>query len=85
MIYIYLLVMWALIGIIWLIPVILLKGSILLNNIKLETIEEPNGIVYQGVYNLIAFQIFGHEDEKTTRIYLDSFVIDMMKEAFKKL
>jgi integrase len=40
---------------------------------------------YQGVPTSIIGQALGHEDEKTTRIYLDSFGSDMMKEAFKKL
>ena len=40
---------------------------------------------YQGVPTSIIGQALGHEDEKTTRIYLDSFGSEMMKEAFKKL
>ena len=40
---------------------------------------------YQGVATSIIGQALGHEDEKTTRIYLDSFGSEMMKEAFKKI
>ena len=40
---------------------------------------------YQGVATSIIGQALGHEDEKTTRVYLDSFGSEMMKDAFKKL
>lgn len=40
---------------------------------------------YQGVATSIIGQALGHEDEKTTRVYLDSFGSEMMQEAFKKL
>jgi integrase len=40
---------------------------------------------YQGVPISMIGQALGHENEKTTQIYLDSFGSEMMKEAFKKL
>ena len=40
---------------------------------------------YQGVPVSMIGQALGHENEKTTQIYLDSFGSEMMKEAFKKL
>jgi site-specific recombinase XerD len=30
-------------------------------------------------------QALGHEDEKTTQIYLDSFNMDILEQAFNKL
>jgi integrase len=40
---------------------------------------------FQGVPVSMIGQALGHENEKTTQIYLDSFGSEMMKEAFKKL
>lgn len=39
----------------------------------------------EGIPVSIIGQALGHEDEKTTRIYLDSFGSDIMQQAFKKL
>ena len=64
-------------------------GSALGISIKLTTYVARHTFAtvmkYQGVPTSIIGQALGHEDEKTTRIYLDSFGSDMMKEAFKKL
>jgi site-specific recombinase XerD len=39
----------------------------------------------EGISVSIIGQALGHEDEKTTRIYLDSFGSDIMQQAFEKL
>jgi site-specific recombinase XerD len=39
----------------------------------------------EGVPVSVIGQALGHEDEKTTRIYLDSFGSDIMQQAFEKL
>jgi len=39
----------------------------------------------EGIPVSVIGQALGHEDEKTTRIYLDSFGSDIMQQAFEKL
>jgi site-specific recombinase XerD len=39
----------------------------------------------EGISVSIIGQALGHEDEKTTRIYLDSFGSEIMQQAFEKL
>jgi site-specific recombinase XerD len=39
----------------------------------------------EGISVSIIGQALGHEDEKTTQIYLDSFGSDIMQQAFEKL
>jgi integrase len=44
-----------------------------------------NVLKKEGIPVSIIGQALGHENEKTTRIYLDSFGSDVMQQAFKKL
>jgi site-specific recombinase XerD len=44
------------------------------------TVMKRNGVPVS-----IIGQALGHEDEKTTQIYLDSFNMDIMEQAFTKL